>query len=268
MRCRQKQATYLQSAFPNQATTVLIDRVALSRGRAEDYGRGQWPVSVPAVAQLLETDLPLDSPVTFLVGENGSGKSTLVEAIAERAGLDAQGGRAGRKYGNNRPRTPLGEMLDLKWTPAGYRWMQQTRLKRKGFFLRAETAFGLMRTVEGVSGYWDAPTSQMSHGEGFLTVFEAMFQEAGVYLLDEPEAALSFQSCLSLVRLFHRLGEAGAQVICSTHSPLLSATPGAAIVQLDETGFTKTTWTELAVVDHWRRYLESPQRYLQHLLED
>lgn len=247
---------------------MLIDRVSLPRVRAEEYGQAEWPLSVPAIAQLFETDLQLDSPVTFLVGENGSGKSTLVEAIAERAGLDAQGGRAGRKYGNNRPRTPLGELLDLKWTSAGYRWMQQTRLRHKGFFLRAETAFGLMQTVQGVPGYWNSDTSQMSHGEGFLTVFEAMFQEAGLYLLDEPEAALSFQSCLSLVRLFHRLGDAGAQVICSTHSPLLAATPGAAIVQLDETGFHRTTWGELAVVDHWRRYLESPQRYLQHLLEE
>jgi len=79
---------------------------------------------------------------------------------------------------------------------------------------------------------------------------------------------LSFQSCLALVGLFHRLGEAGAQIICSTHSPLLAATPGAAIVQLDETGFHRTTWADLSVVDHWRRYLESPQRYLQHLLKD
>jgi len=247
---------------------VLIDRVALSQSRAEEYDRGQWPLSVPAVTRLLEADLPLDASVTFLVGENGSGKSTLIEAIAEGAGLDAQGGRSGRKYGNNRTQTPLGELLDLKWSMAGYRWMRQTRLKRKGFFLRAETAFGLMHTVEGVPGYWDAQTSQMSHGEGFLTVFETMFQEAGLYLLDEPEAALSFQSCLSLVELFHRLGKTGAQIICSTHSPLLAATPGAVIVELDEAGFHRTTWNELAVVDHWRRYLESPQHYLQHLIED
>jgi predicted ATPase len=97
------------------------------------------------------------------------------------------------------------------------------RAKRKGYFLRAETAFGLAETVSGMYGYWPEDLSEYSHGEGFLTIFEAMFRQPGLYLMDEPEAALSFTSCLRLVALMHELGNSGAQVICATHSPILAA---------------------------------------------
>src|SRR5690606_23940511 len=147
------------------------------------------------------------------VGENGSGKSTLVEAIAEAFGLDARGGRAGRKYVNDRPMTPLGEVLDLDLTVQGSRMKTGPRQKQKGFFLRAETAFGLLGAVSGMHGYWEQDVTSMSHGEGFLTVFEEMFTAPGLYLMDEPEAALSFSSSLRLVALMHQLGDSGAQVI-------------------------------------------------------
>ncbi len=247
---------------------MLIDRVFVQAERTDTAHAAGWPLSVPAVAGLVGHGLELTAPVTFLVGENGSGKSTIVEAVAEAAGLDAQGGRANRKYVNDRPRTPLGELLEVDWGREGHQWRRRARLKRKGFFLRAETAFGLMNTVEGVPGYWDERTSLMSHGEGFLTVFDAMFREPGIYLMDEPEAALSFQSCLRLVELIHRLGRSGAQVVCATHSPVLASTPGASVVELGPDGFRHTSWADLEVVGHWRRYLEAPQRYLRHLLDD
>ncbi|TCO64401.1 AAA family ATPase [Actinocrispum wychmicini] len=226
-----------------------------------------WPLSVPCVAQLVEEDMTFERPVTMLVGENGSGKSTLVEAFAEAWGLDARGGRAGRKYGNDRPKTPLGEILRLESTSAGARQRGGSRHKRKGYFLRAETAFGFMETVSSMAGYWDENTSEMSHGEGFLAVFEAMFREPGFYVMDEPEAALSFQSCLRLVDLMYRLGESGAQVICATHSPILAATPGADIIEVGDHGFRRTTWEDLALVDHWRRYMNNPTAYLRYVTQ-
>jgi predicted ATPase len=226
-----------------------------------------WPLSVPCVAQLAEEDMTFERPVTMLVGENGSGKSTLVEAFAEAWGLDARGGRAGRKYGNDRPKTPLGEILRLESTSAGARQRGGSRNKRKGYFLRAETAFGFMEAVSGRAGYWDEDTSEMSHGEGFLTVFSAMFNEPGFYVLDEPEAALSFQSCLRLVDLMYQLGESGAQVICATHSPILAATPGADIIEVGDHGFRRTTWEDLALVDHWRRYMNNPTAYLRYVTQ-
>ncbi|MDA3626435.1 AAA family ATPase [Saccharopolyspora oryzae] len=228
-----------------------------------------WPYTVPCVAELAERGLTFNAPVTMLVGENGSGKSTLVEALAESFKLDSHGGRAGRKYVNDRPKTPLGEVLALETTPAGRRMLTGPRTSRKGFFLRAETAFGLLNTISALElyGYWEEDTSTMSHGEGFLTVFESMFRERGFYVMDEPEAALSFESCLKLVALMHRLGETGAQVVCATHSPILAATPGADIVEVGEHGTRRTRWDELGLVDHWRRYLANPDSYLRHIVD-
>lgn len=226
-----------------------------------------WPYTVPCVRELLDDGLTFSRSVTFLVGENGSGKSTLVEAIAEAYGLDSRGGRAGRKYGNDRPKTPLGDVLRLDSTAEGARIRGGPRLRRKGFFLRAETAFGVMEAVSGLRGYWDEDTSEMSHGEGFLTVFGSMFSEPGLYVMDEPEAALSFTSCLRLVALMQQLGRSGAQVVCSTHSPILAATPGAEIIEIGDHGTRRASWDQLEIVDHWRRYLDDPNAYLRHLDE-
>lgn len=228
---------------------------------------GQWPFTMPSVAALTRDGLRLRRPVTFLVGENGSGKSTLVEAIAEAAGIDARGGRAGRKYGNQRGKTPLGQVLRLGFTHAGAKMLLGARNKRKGFFLRAETLFGFAEVVSGLPGYWGADLSLMSHGEGFHVVFDQMFAEAGLYLMDEPEAALSFTSCLRLVGLIHELGRSGAQVICATHSPLIAATPGADIVEVGTFGMRHTEWADLDLVDHWRRYLSSPDAYLRRIID-
>ncbi len=244
---------------------MIVERVHVEAHRRPPAGR--WPMSVPAVAQLAQEGLTFRAPVTFLVGENGSGKSTVVEAVAEQFDLDARGGRANRKYGNDRPRTALGEALSVELGAEGHRWRRRTRLKRFGFFLRAETAEGLMTTVEGSLGYWEEQTSLMSHGEGFLTVFDAMFRSPGIYLMDEPEAALSFQSCLRLVELVHRLAVSGSQVVVATHSPLLTALPGADVVELGPHGMRHTTWDDLDLVAHWRSYLADPQRYLRHLLD-
>ncbi|MFD2420542.1 AAA family ATPase [Amycolatopsis pigmentata] len=224
-----------------------------------------WPYTVPCVRELIEHGLEFTAPVTFLVGENGSGKSTVIEAIAEAFKLDAYGGRAGRKYAGGRPKTPLGETLRLETTAAGARMRAGPRGKRKGFFLRAETAFGLMNAVSGMHGYWEADTKAMSHGEGFLTVFTEMFREPGLYLMDEPEAALSFTSSLRLVALMQDLGKSGAQIICATHSPVLTSTPGADIIEIGEHGTHRTKWDQLALVTLWRRYLADPAAFLRHL---
>lgn len=228
----------------------------------------RWPLTVPAVSQLANTAMAFTAPVTFLVGDNGSGKSTIVEAIAEQLKLDARGGRLARRGAapDDQGKTVLGDMLRLEMTAAGYRMMGGPRLKKKGFFLRAETAFSMTENLGGVPGYWQNDTSAMSHGEGFLEIFAEMLQQPGIYLMDEPEAALSFTSCLQLVALMHELGKSGAQVICATHSPILAATPDAAIIELGDHGFRTTTWAELELVDHWRRYLADPRSYLRHVL--
>jgi predicted ATPase len=227
---------------------------------------GGWPFSMPAVVQIQKDGLQFTAPGTFLVGENGTGKSTIIEAIADACGINSAGGKAGTRYASTGPKTPLGQALGLHLTPSGVRLLAGPRHKRKGFFLRAETLFNLAQNVTGLHGFWNADLTAQSHGEGFLTVLRAMFSEPGIYLMDEPEAALSFRSCLGLVSLLDRLAATGAQVICATHSPLLAALPGAQILELSSSGIRPVPWAELEIVDHWRRYLADPSSYLRHLL--
>lgn len=227
-----------------------------------------WPFTVPCVADLLQDGLEFTHPVTFLVGDNGTGKSTLVEAIAEGFNLDAEGGRAGVATGRPNPtKTPLGQVLRLDTTSAGARMLGGPRRKKRGFFLRAETAFQMTESLGGIQGYWDENTVELSHGEGFLAIFRAMFSEPGFYVMDEPESALSFTACLQLVALMHELSTSGAQVVCATHSPILAATPGADIIEINDNGIHRTTWDQLQLVDHWRRYLNNPDSYLRHLVQ-
>ncbi|GAB3267287.1 AAA family ATPase [Kineosporia babensis] len=237
------------------------------RAYVEGADLDAWPFTVPAVTDLAEQGLTFTKPITFLVGENGSGKSTVVEALAEAFGLDSYGGRAGTKYASSRPVSELGGALKLDATTNGQRMMTGPRKARRGFFLRAETAMGLLARLSGVPGYWDGDTEEMSHGEGFLTAFDAMFARPGFYVLDEPESALSFTSSLRLVELFTRLGRSGAQVVCATHSPILASTPGASILEFGANGISEVAWEDLLIVEHWRRYLDDPQSYLRHLLD-
>ncbi|MFI9099347.1 AAA family ATPase [Streptomyces fildesensis] len=238
---------------------MLIERAYAHVPATDEFPPGAWPWRVPAVAQLLDGGLRFTSPITFLVGENGSGKSTLVEALAEGFGLDPYGGRAGYKYASSREKSDLGQRIRFDATRAGRRMLDGPRTRRKGFFLRAETALDALERE-------DVAVHTMSHGEGFLTAFREMFRQPGLYVMDEPEAALSFTSCLHLVGLMHELAGTGAQVICATHSPLLTATPGATILEIGEDGARSARWEDLAIVDHWRRYLTDPHAYLRHII--
>jgi predicted ATPase len=220
-----------------------------------EYDPVGWPYTVPAVAQLLREGLDLAPGVTFLVGENGAGKSTVVEAVATAAGLNAEGGSRNARHATRTSESPLDSALQVVRSPGTARW---------GYFLRAETMHGLYTYLESV-GDPAPPLHEMSHGESFLEVLDRNFARAGFYVLDEPEAALSFTSCLALVETLGRLTAAGAQVLCATHSPLLTALPGATILELDEHGFTPVAWDDLTLVAHWRSYLDDPHRYLRHL---
>jgi predicted ATPase len=243
---------------------VFVERLSLTGDLP-----ATWPYTLAPVRALAAEGLEFRRPVTFLVGENGSGKSTLVEAIADVAKINsAVGGKAGPRYASSAPKTVLGESLTAHLTLDGLRMTTGPRRARKGFFLRAETLFDLGHAVSGLPGYWEGTLDERSHGEGFLTVFDAMFQQPGLYLMDEPEAALSFTSCLRLVGLLHQLAATGAQVICATHSPILAALPDADVVELGEHGIRRSAWRELDIVDHWRRYLADPHSYLRHIVDD
>ncbi len=227
----------------------------------EEVDLRAWPFTLAPVAQLLREGLDLSAGVTFLVGENGSGKSTLVEAIAMAYGFNAEGGTRHADHSTRESESPLHHMLTLERSPGADRW---------GFFLRAETMHGLYTYLESVPPPRSGRSPrfhEMSHGESFLAVLGERFDGQGFYCLDEPESALSFSSCLGLLALFHDLARDGSQVLCATHSPLLTALPGATILEVGEHGIRRRSWDELEIVRHWREFLDGPERYLRHLLE-
>ncbi|MFI7587089.1 ATP-binding cassette domain-containing protein [Spongisporangium articulatum] len=218
---------------------------------------GGWPASVAAVGQVLRDGLPL-SPATVLVGENGSGKSTLIEGIALAYGLSREGGSTGARHSTRESESGLHRQLQLVRGALASKW---------GFFLRAETMHGFFTYLEENPGRrGDSPFHEMSHGESFLEVLQTRFTSPGLYVLDEPESALSFGGCLALIGVLHQLVASGtAQVLMATHSPVLAALPGARILQLDGHGLHETRWEELEIVEHHRAFLADPQRYLRHV---
>ncbi|MDR2320586.1 AAA family ATPase [Microbacterium sp. NPDC089698] len=219
-----------------------------------------WPLSIPAVAQVLREGLDLDPGVTFLVGENGSGKSTLVEGVAIAYGLSPEGGSRQARHSTRPTESPLSEWLRIQRGVGANRW---------GFFLRAETMHSFYTYLEENPSLSrpDISFHEMSHGESFLALLGDRFQDPGFYCLDEPEAALSFSSTLSLIAVLRRIAEDGGQVLCATHSPVLAALPGAKILEVGEWGLRPAVWEDLELVRHWRSFLDEPGRYTRHLLD-
>ena len=227
------------------------------------WGSGH-PFDVPAVAAV--EDLALDAPVTLLAGDNGTGKSTLVEAIAAAIGFAPEGGeleRAGELPAV--PRPVLGGAL----AP-----VLSSSKPRKGYFLRAESFFNIARLVDegsafapDLSLYGEVPLHQQSHGQSFLALAANRFGGEGLYVLDEPEAALSATGVLALLADVVRATREGAQFIIATHSPILLACPDARIYELSESGASPCPYDALDAVRITRGFLDAPERYLRAVLE-
>jgi predicted ATPase len=185
---------------------------------------------LPVIRELGEIEFK--TPVTFFVGENGSGKSTLVEAIAVAAGFNEEGGSRNFQFETIRK-------VDLEDdTPNLIRLVRSHRRNSDGYFLRAESFFNVATEIDrlGVTrGYGGASLHAQSHGEAFMSLLLNRFLGDGLYILDEPEAALSPMRQLSMLARIHDLVEQGSQFIIATHSPILMAYPGATILLLDQT---------------------------------
>jgi predicted ATPase len=219
-----------------------------------------WPGTVPAVEQVLCEGLELPAGVTVLVGENGSGKSTVVEMLAEACGLNPQGGSAMARLFRTRDSEPgLGHSLIVERGPARPRW---------SYFLRADTMHTLYGYLEDNPGQHQEGFHELSHGEGFLEILRTRVNRPGFYLMDEPDAPLSFTACLGLVALLHDLAQAGSQAVVATHSPIVAAVPGASILELGDWGIRTARWEELHLVTAWRRFLTEPGSYFRHLFAE
>ncbi|HET7380727.1 MAG TPA: hypothetical protein VFJ24_11845 [Gaiellales bacterium] len=244
-----------------------LERVDRSPNPRRPPNVNAWPFTIPAVAQLIaEGGLEIPAGVTFLVGENGSGKSTLVEALAAvypRAGFE---GPFVDKTG------PRGSDED---SPLRYHLRARTHRQGSpaGFFLRAEMMHAYLAGIDAAttsqtSAWGDEPLQARSHGESFLTVLRQRFTDVGVYFMDEPEAALSFSSCLGLVALLAQMADEGSQVIVATHSPLLMSLPGATLLEIGDWGLRLLpSYDDADLVQSWRTFLQEPDLYLRHLLD-
>ena len=250
-----------------------------------------FPFHIPAIRSL--TTLAFTTPVTFLVGENGSGKSSLLEALALAAGsIVAGSSELGGDESLNGVK-PLAHRLKLTWS----------KRTRKGFFLRSEDYFGYVRRLarmrqelerdlrevdtdyKGRSQYardlaslpyrrelhdlnhqYGGDLDSRSHGESFLSFFQARFVPDGLYLLDEPEAPLSPLRQMSLIALLKTMvNDHNAQFIIATHSPILMAFPGATILNFDAAPIASVAYDDLEHVRLTRDFLNNPAQFLKHL---
>lgn len=246
---------------PPVATRVtgspFLVHVALREDRVQP---GVHPFTLPLLENGFE--LELTTPVTFLVGENGSGKSSVLEALAWALGFGMQGGARDNSYAEGADGHPLGRALSLAWR----------QRVTDGFFLRAETFFNFATYLEEVGSsfhaYGGRPLNQQSHGEAFLALFQNRFED-GIYLLDEPEAALSPARQLALLRVLHDLTKTRiAQFVIATHSPMLMAFPGATVLAIEDGRIAPIDYRKTEHYQLTRGFLEEPQRYFRWLFEE
>jgi predicted ATPase len=220
-----------------------------------------YPFDLPAVRGLGTIEF---APVTTFVGDNGSGKSTLIEAIAVACGFNAEGGGRNLRFETYATHSELSSHLTVRFRkrPA---W---------GWFLRAETFYGMASHIAsddhpdwGVKSLFPDLHGR-SHGESFLELMGERFLSAGLYVMDEPESALSFHGQLQLMVIMNHALANGSQFIMATHSPLLMRFPRSRILSFDGDPINEVGYDDLDVVQLWRRFLDSPDAFLSALLDD
>ncbi|WP_027093053.1 AAA family ATPase [Cohnella thermotolerans] len=222
----------------------------------------RYPFNIPSLRSL--ESLPFRKNVTFFVGENGSGKSTLLEAIAYQCGFHTGGGGRNNYYELASSEAWLGDYIRLSWLPK----------VNSGFFLRAESFFQFANHIDEVAredpgvyeAYGGRSLHEQSHGESFLALFRHRFGRSGIYLLDEPEAALSPARQLAFLSILHKL-QRKAQLIIATHSPILLGYPEADIYNFDAQPIGLIEYEETEHYRISRRFLENRKFYLKELLD-
>ena len=226
--------------------------------------KSKYAAELPAIRSL--TRLDLHPHVTFFIGENGSGKSTLLEAIAVADGFNAEGGTRNFNFTSRESHSDL-----YKWVQIG----RGTRGRRRsdGFFLRAESFYNVATEIEklgleGLYGTGGVSYHHQSHGESFIDLMTNRLRGDGLYLFDEPEAALSPQRQLAFLVAMHELVERESQFIIATHSPIILAYPNARIYEFGSEGIRQVEYRD---TEHYRvthSFLSRPEQTLRLLLQD
>lgn len=212
---------------------------------------------VPAVRHL--TELRFETPVTFFVGENGSGKSTLLEGIAIAFGLNPEGGTKHERFTTQSTHSSLFRSLTLT---------KSRDAPTDSYFLRAESFYNVATAMDlrDVDQYGGRSLHGQSHGESFMSVVLHRLRGNGLYLFDEPEAALSPSRQLALLAAMHRLVQRNSQFIIATHSPILLGYPGATIYHFAEKELIRIAYLDTEHYQITKAFLDRPERMLNELL--
>jgi predicted ATPase len=233
--------------------SLVLDRERVGNSTA-------YPFSIPAIASLSE--LELDPHVTFLCGANASGKSTLIEAIAVACDLNPEGGDRNFRFETRASHSALGDIVRLT---------RGARHPKTDFFLRAEALFNLATEIDELHSttyYGGRSLHEQSHGQSFLAVLVHRFGPDGLYILDEPESALSPQGQLAMLARMHELVGQGCQFVIATHSPILLSFPNARIYELSEDGIATVDYDSTETVELYRAFLAAPGAYHRRLATD
>ncbi len=225
----------------------------------------RYPFSMPAIRGL--GTLEIDPKVTMFLGENGSGKSTLLEAIAVAAGFNPEGGSRNFQFSTRSSESGLWSCLRL---------VRGVRKPRTGYFFRAESFFNVATEIERldrepfggppiIDSYGGASLHEQSHGESFLALIQNRFGPDGLYLLDEPEAALSPGRQLALLARMHDLVGEGCQFLVATHSPILLAYPKALLYELSDSGIQRVAYEDTEHFRLTRDFLLHRERFFREL---
>ena len=215
---------------------------------------------LPVIKYLAQNnELNFSSNITFFVGENGTGKSTLLEAIAVAYGFNAEGGTKNFSFSTNDTHSELSEHLILT----------KRHYAKDGFFLRAESLYNAATYIDEVKAthnYGNVSLHNQSHGESFLSIVQNRFSGKGLYLLDEPESALSPMRLMTLIVEMDSLLKNNSQFIIATHSPILMAFPNAEILQFSESGIEKVKYYETEHYKTTKLFVEEPEKMIHHLI--
>ena len=225
--------------------------------------------NLPAVKYLQENELEFTSAVTFFVGENGTGKSTLIEGIAVAYGFNPEGGSRNFTFSTNNSHSELWEKIEIA----------KSAFPKDGYFLRAESLYNLATDIDEmdklpsfdplvIESYGGVSLHKQSHGESFLNLVQNRFFGNGLYILDEPEAALSPMKLMTLLIEIDRLVKSGSQLIIATHSPILMSYPEAEIFEFSkEYGICKTDYKNTEHYKITKSFLNNPEKMLSYLLK-